>query len=623
MKKLPKMPKKDKKNNKKYQWITFIIVVVIFVFLMMSVNPNSLKESGIIKEIGIGQFQEDFKNNKFKKVSIGDYKVTGELREDEKDEKDRKITKKIALMPSRDSTSDWGFNKLDKIDTEVAAEDNGAMNFLKQVILTILPIGIIIIIMIFLMRQFNKGASGAFSFGRSKDKLFNANDSKKTTFEDVAGCKEAKQELEEIVDFLKNPKKFIDIGASIPKGVMLFGAPGTGKTLLSRAVAGEAGVPFSSISGSEFVEMFVGVGASRVRDLFEKAKKNAPSIIFIDEIDAVGRQRGGAGFGGGHDEREQTLNQILSEMDGFEESTNVIVMAATNRPEVLDKALLRPGRFDRRVVIDKPDVKDREAILNVHAKNKKMAKSANLEKIAKMTPGFAGADLANMLNEAAIVAAKSNKKTISQKHLEYAVEKVMIGPERRSLVLSEEQKKGTAYHEAGHAIVSHILPHANPVRKVTIIPRGMALGLTWSLPKEDNQYTQNKSQFLDEICVLLGGYVAEKLIFEETATGVSNDLQRASLIAKNMVTRYGMSDLGPIVFGEHEDNNFMGMFHTKRDFSEEIAKKIDLEISKIIKDCLIITEEVLVKYQETLEKIAKTLLKKETLDAKEFDNFFE
>ncbi|MDP2625052.1 MAG: ATP-dependent zinc metalloprotease FtsH, partial [Candidatus Peregrinibacteria bacterium] len=436
-------------------------------------------------------------------------------------------------------------------------------------------------------------------------------------FKDVAGAEEAKNELEEIVDFLKKPKKYTSMGAKIPRGVILIGPPGCGKTLLARAVAGEADVPFFNISGSEFVEMFVGVGASRVRDLFKRAKRNAPCIVFIDEIDAVGRQRG-AGMGGGHDEREQTLNQILTEMDGFEQETNVIVMAATNRPDVLDPALLRPGRFDRRVIVDRPDLKAREAILKVHARNKPLAKTVELNKIAQQTPGFSGADLENLLNEAAILAAKQAKKSISMKDLEESIEKVVMGPERKSRAMSPEEKKITAYHEVGHALSGHFSPGCDPVYKISIISRGMALGATWFVPAEDT-HLNSRSKFQDEMASLMGGYVAEEMIFGEMTTGASNDLDKASTIARKLVNEYGMSTLGPIIYGEPNHEVFLGRdFGRVQNYSEKIAAQIDAEVETILGNAYVNSKKILEKHSKLLHEIAAELMKKETLTQKEF-----
>jgi len=486
---------------------------------------------------------------------------------------------------------------------------------------SLLPFLLIIGFLYFMLRQAQGSNNQALSFGRSKARI-TPTDKHKVTFKDVAGAHEAKQELMEVVEFLKYPSKFLSLGAKIPKGVLLLGPPGTGKTLLAKAVAGEAGVPFFNISGSEFVEMFVGVGAARVRDLFAKAKRNSPAIVFIDEIDAVGRQRG-AGLGGSHDEREQTLNQILVEMDGFDTDTNVIVVAATNRPDVLDPALLRPGRFDRRVLLDRPDVKDRLAILEVHAKGKPMDEDVDLARVAAQTPGFTGADLQNLLNEAAILTARSNRKRITEHDLMAAVEKVLLGPERRNKLLSDQEKKVTAYHEAGHAIVSHILPHGDPVHKISVVSRGMALGYTWNMPVADH-YLHSKSQFVDELSTMLGGRVAELLTFKETTTGASNDLQRATELARRMVTRFGMSDkLGPVVFGVQDELVFLGReIHEQRNYSEKVAAMIDEEVSALIKDAEDKASAVLKKYRKELDAVAARLIKDETIERDDFEAFF-
>ncbi len=603
-----------KKNTGKSPWLTFIAVIFVLTALWVAMDPDQfLGEAIKTEKVPISEITELYNENKLEKIEIKGDQLTATLKDEN--------VQKIAFKEPLETASDLELLN-PEIKTPVEILDTSAGDFIFALLRDIIPFAIVLVIIIFMMRQVQKNAGNAFSFGKSKARLF-SNKGKKTTFKDVAGAEEAKNELEEIVEFLKNPKKFLTIGARIPRGVMLIGRPGTGKTLLARAVAGEARVPFFSISGSEFVEMFVGVGASRVRDLFEKAKKNAPAIIFIDEIDAVGRQRGGSGYSGGHDEREQTLNQILSEMDGFEDNTNVIVVAATNRPDVLDKALLRPGRFDRRVVIDMPDIKDRTAILKVHTKGKKMSPKIDFDKIARMTSGFAGADLANILNEAAIQAAKNNKKTIGQKDLEFATEKVIIGPERKSQIISKDRKLKTAYHEAGHAIIGHLLPNADPIHKVTIIPRGMSLGSTWSLPDED-QFGYSKSKFLDEVCTLLGGFSAEKLMLSETGTGVSNDLKRATDIARGMVTRFGMSELGPIVFDDDDGGSFLGIDITRqRQISEKYSETIDKEINKIISEQLKRADKLLKDNKKILEKIAQTLLKKETLDQKEFEAFFK
>lgn len=533
-------------------------------------------------------------------------------------------TKEIVKKESSDSFASLINNfKVDpaKIgEIKIQVQENSGWNYWLGVILPILiPFVLIIAFMMFTMRGLQGMNSRAMNFGQSNAKEVSPEQKDKVSFKDVAGAKEAKEELKEVVDFLRFPKKFHDLGARIPRGVLLLGAPGTGKTLLSRSVAGEANVPFFHISGSEFVEMFVGVGASRVRSLFQKAKKNSPCIIFIDEIDAVGRRRG-AGLGGSHDEREQTLNQILVEMDGFETTNNIIVLAATNRPDVLDPALLRPGRFDRQVVIDLPDIKDREDILNVHARKKPLAKEVDLRKIAERTPGFSGADLANLLNEAAILAARQDKKIIENIELFEAIEKVMIGPERRSRIITEKEKKITAYHEAGHALVAHFLPSADPVHKISIIARGQAGGYTLKVPTEDRRM-HPKSEFIQEIAVLLAGHLTEKEIFGEVTTGATSDLRRATAMARALVTDYGMSEhLGPRTYGEKEEMIFLGReIHEQRDYSEKVAEKIDEEIADFINQGSKQAQKIIEDHKEELEKIVTALLDKETLEKEEFE----
>jgi cell division protease FtsH len=483
-------------------------------------------------------------------------------------------------------------------------------------VLQFVPFILMALLLVFILRQAQSGGSQAMSFGRSRAKLLSEN-RPKVTFADVAGIEEAKEELGEVVEFLKYPKKFQALGARIPKGVLLLGPPGSGKTLLARAIAGEAGVPFFSISGSDFVEMFVGVGASRVRDLFEQAKKSAPCIVFIDEIDAVGRQRG-AGLGGGHDEREQTLNQLLVEMDGFDQNTGVILIAATNRPDVLDPALLRPGRFDRQIVVDRADVKGRAAILGVHSKNKPLSKEISLDTLAKRTPGFSGADLENLLNEAALLAARRNKSVIEMADCEEAIDRVLVGPERKSLVMSQREKENTAFHESGHAVVGGLTPNSDPVHKVTIIPRGMALGITWSLPDED-RHSQTKNELLATIKRLLAGRIAEEIKFGDVTTGASNDFEKATELARRMVTQYGMSDnLGPIQYGRGNHQVFLGRdFGEDRNYSEEVAFKIDTEVRKIIDDCYGDARSILEANWDKVERMVASLLEHETVDTEE------
>ena len=492
--------------------------------------------------------------------------------------------------------------------------------FWTNLLVSALPAVLIMFIIFYMFRSAQSSNNQAMSFGKTRARLHDKSKSR-TDFSKVAGAKEAKEELQEIVEFLKKPAKFQKLGAKIPKGVLLVGPPGTGKTLLARAVAGEADVPFFSISGSEFVEMFVGVGASRVRDMFATAKKASPCIVFIDEIDAVGRKRG-AGLGGGHDEREQTLNQILTEMDGFETGSSVIVMAATNRPDVLDPALLRPGRFDRRVMVERPDIKDREQILAVHAKSKPLSKKVDLSVIARKTPGFTGADLENVLNEGALFAARRNAKSVNQEDLNQAVEKVALGPEKKSRVLSEKEKEITAYHEVGHALVGHMLSECDPVHKISIVSRGHALGVTWYLPEQD-RHLYSLTKFKHELCALLGGYVVEKEFFGEVTTGPSSDLERATNMARSMVTQYGMSDLGPATFGEKNQEVFLGRdFGHVKNYSETMAHEIDLRIKGFVDEALSSTIEIVRKNKKLITKIAEDLLEKENISREEFLTYF-
>ncbi len=485
----------------------------------------------------------------------------------------------------------------------------------------ILPFIVLAGVFWFIFRQAQGSNNAAMSFGKSKARMFSG-DQPTVTFVDVAGVEEAKEELKEVVEFLREPQKFIALGARIPKGVLLVGPPGTGKTLLAKAVSGEAGVPFFSISGSEFVEMFVGVGASRVRDLFEQAKRHSPCIVFVDEIDAVGRQRG-AGLGGSHDEREQTLNQMLVEMDGFDTDTNVIIMAATNRPDILDPALLRPGRFDRRVVLDRPDVRGREAILKVHVKGKPLAPEVDLSILAKSTPGFVGADIENMVNEGAILAARRNKKVVGQSELEEAIERVIAGPERKSRLITADEKRIVAYHEAGHAVLMNALPEANPVQKITIVPRGMYGGFTRGLPEEDLTLV-SKKKLESEIIGLLGGRVAEELVFDDITSGASNDIERVTQLARNMVTRLGMSvAMGPMVYGQKEEMIFLGReISEQRDYSEAIAEKIDTEVRVLVNNAYKTAKELMLKYRKELDAVATRLLEVETINRDEFESIF-
>jgi len=594
------------KQNSTKSIIYSIIVILAVVLIFSFFAPKNVS----VKEVPLSEISQDVSKGDVKEVIIKDNLVTATLNDG----------KKIKAFKETDaSLKDYGITP-DKVTINV--QDTTGTAAIYSIISIILPILLIGGFIYFMMRSAQGANSKAMGFGKSNAKLFMGNT--KITFNDVAGLVEPKQELVEIVEFLKSPKKFRDLGAEIPRGVLLIGPPGTGKTLMAKAVAGEAGVPFFSISASEFVEMFVGVGASRVRDLFLKAKRNAPAIIFIDELDAVGRQRG-AGLGGSHDEREQTLNQILVEMDGFEPTDNVIIVAATNRPDVLDPALLRPGRFDRQVVIDLPDRKEREEILKVHTKNKPLEKEIDLNKIAGSTPGFSGADLRNLANEAAILAARSDKKTISRKNMDEAIEKVMMGPERRSRIMSEKEKRITAIHEAGHAVVGHFVPNSDPIHKISIIARGMALGYTWNLPTEDRRL-ETKSRFEDQIASLMGGRVAEEEFFgkENITTGAQNDLKRATLLARKMITEYGMSDkLGPQTYGHKEELPFLGKDYSEhRNYSDKIASIIDEEVSRIISDGRKKADEIIKKHKRTLEVIADTLLKQETIESDQFKKFF-
>ena len=597
----------------------FLVFLLIFIFIASIFSLYNSSTEDKAETIGVSKLIEYINNEQIKEIEVSGDKVNLTLHDETK-----KITHKEPGQSLTDLLSNLNVEpaKLARINITVK-QDSSSSVWLGTMLPFLIPFLLIGAFIWFMLRQAQGMNNRAMSFGQSSAKTTNEEAKNKTSFKDVAGAKEAKEELAEIVEFLKFPQKFLSMGAKIPKGVLLLGAPGTGKTLLARAVSGEAKVPFYHISGSEFVEMFVGVGASRVRDLFKKAKKGAPSIVFIDEIDAVGRQRG-SGLGGSHDEREQTLNQILTEMDGFETDTNIIVMAATNRPDVLDPALLRPGRFDRQVVIDLPDIKDRQAILEVHAKNKPFDEKVDLKIIAQRTPGFAGADLANLLNEAAILAAKNNKKKISLTDLFNSIEKVMLGPERKSHILSDKEKKITAYHEAGHALVAHLLPNADPVHKVSIISRGRAAGYTMKMPTED-KHLQRCSEFIDELAVLLAGHVTEKEVFNEITTGAGNDLKRATNLAKQLITEFGMSEaLGPRTYGQREEMIFLGKeIHERRDYSEKTAETIDKEVNRLISEASQTAKELITKNRQTLDKIANELLAKETLEKKEFEALFK
>lgn len=513
--------------------------------------------------------------------------------------------------------------KLKELDI-IAKEEKGIGIWLGPVLLLLFPLLLFGLFFFFIFRQAKAGAMQAFNFSKARIKLFGAegHPKEKITFKDVAGLKEAKQELMEVVDFLKNPKKYLQMGAKIPRGVLLLGPPGTGKTLLARAVAGQANAPFFSISGSEFIELFVGIGSSRVRDLFSTAKKAAPAIIFIDELDAIGRIRG-TGIGGGHDEREQTLNQILVEMDGFERDTNVIIISATNRGDVLDPALLRPGRFDRKVILDIPDINDREEILKIHSQGKPLSLDVKLREVAERTPGFSGADLANVVNEAAILAARKNKQQVFQEELLESIEKVLLGPERKSHILSKTEKEIAAFHEAGHALVSANLPQTEPIRKISIIARGAAAGYTLKMPSEERKI-KTKTAFLSEIATLLGGFCAEKLKFNEITTGATNDLERASYLARKLVKEYGMSCLGPISFGEKEELVFLGReISEQKNYSEKVSAQIDKEVTKFIKNAEIQANQILIKKKKLLERIARTLIEKEIIEKEEFEGLIK
>jgi len=593
-----------KKQVKSYRSILFWIALGVILIVLWSL----LQTAGTVKrEPPFSEFLIEVENDQVEEVTIAGDQING----------------KYIDGTTFKTTAPANYDDLVNIlrEHKVSITVKSARNPWFSYLFTWFPIIILILFWVFFMRQMQAGGNKALSFGKSRAKLFSGA-KKKFTFEDVAGVEEAKEELQEIIGFLKEPKRYQKLGGRIPKGVILVGAPGTGKTLLARAVAGEADVPFFSISGSDFVEMFVGVGASRVRDLFDQGKKHAPCLIFIDEIDAVGRQRG-AGLGGGHDEREQTLNQLLVEMDGFDSNEGVILIAATNRPDILDTALLRPGRFDRRIVVNMPDVKGREDILKVHMKNIPLDKQVDLSVLARSTPGFSGADLANLVNEAALLAARLDQEKVTMEDMESAKDKVLMGVERKSMIISEDEKKSTSYHEAGHALIASLLPEADPIHKVTIIPRGLALGTTQQLPLDD-RYTYSKDYLEAQLSVLMGGRASEKMLLGKTTTGAANDFEKATDIARKMVCQWGMSDLGPVTFGERDDLIFLGKeLAMHKNFSEKTAELIDAEVKKIINRNFNRTKELLEKHRDKLIDVAKALLEKEVLTSEELEEIIK
>ncbi len=596
----------------------YLIIFVLFIVMLYFYQGSSTIEEYTTTEVSFSEMAERLEAEEITEVNITNNLITGTLKDG---------NKVYAYAPSVIEVSwledTYIFPQMEKGTLEKVNSDKPKTTpWYISMLPTIIMIVVLIFFWMFMLGNAGGGGGKVMQFGKSRARMFKAGELKnQITYDDVAGLDEEKEELAEVVDFLKNPKKYKDLGARIPKGILLVGPPGTGKTYLSKATAGEAGVPFFSISGSDFVEMFVGVGASRVRDLFEQAKKNSPCVVFIDEIDAVGRQRG-AGLGGGHDEREQTLNQLLVEMDGFGDNTGIIVLAATNRPDILDPALLRPGRFDRQVVIGTPDIKGREAIFKVHSRNKPLDETVDLKTLARRTPGFTPADIENMLNEAALLTARRNGRKIRMDEIEEAITKVIAGPEKKSRVITEDERRLTAYHEAGHAIVARSLPHSDPVHQITIIPRGRAGGFTMTLPKEEKYYG-TKSKMEEMIVHLLGGRVAEKLTLEDISTGASNDIQRATEVARDMVTKYGFSDkLGPVNYSS-ADEVFLGKdFSTRKNYSEEIASEIDIEIRRIIEDAFVQAETILTEHMDTLHEVAKALLEIETLDGDQFEALY-
>jgi len=588
------------KKNRSPRNLIFWVVSLVLLILLWSFFPTGPKA----REFTFSEFMDQVEQKNVQEVTIQDNQAQGKLKD---------LTSFKTTLPPQYADL---IKVLRENQVNIVVKDTSRSNWLA-ILLNWFPILLLIFFWFMFMRQMQAGGNKAMSFGKSRAKLFSPLQ-KKITFKDVAGVDEAKVELQEIIEFLKDPRKFQRLGGRIPKGVLLVGAPGTGKTLLARAVAGEANVPFFSISGSDFVEMFVGVGASRVRDLFDQAKKHAPCLIFIDEIDAVGRQRG-AGLGGGHDEREQTLNQLLVEMDGFDSNEGIIVIAATNRPDILDMALLRPGRFDRRIVVPMPDVKGREEILNVHLRQVPLAEDVDLKVIARSTPGFSGADLANLINEAALLAARKGQNSVTMKDMEEAKDKVLMGVERRSMIISDEDKRNTAFHEAGHALVAALIPEADPIHKVTIIPRGLALGLTQQLPLSD-RYTYTSDYLEAQLAVLMAGRVTEEMILGKITTGAANDLEKATEIARKMVCQWGMSDLGPLSFGERDDLIFLGReLAAHKNFSEHTAELIDAEVKKIISRCYERARDLIEKNRDKLLRIAEALLEKEILSSDEIN----
>jgi len=587
--------------------IVFWVVMVVFALLIWAVVTSSTGEK--VRDLTFTEFTNEVNKDNVRDVEITGTAARGNLKKDS--------AKFRTTIPSNFPDL---YKTLQEKNVNVIIKDTSSSSWVAY-LANGLPIILLVALWVFMMRQMQSGGNKALSFGKSRARLLSSQQ-KKVTFKDVAGVEEAKEELQEIIEFLREPQKFQKLGGRIPKGVILIGPPGTGKTLLARAIAGEANVPFFSISGSDFVEMFVGVGASRVRDLFEQGKKNAPCIIFIDEIDAVGRHRG-AGLGGGHDEREQTLNQLLVEMDGFESNEGVILIAATNRPDVLDPALMRPGRFDRRVVVPRPDVGGREAILKVHTKKIPLAEDVDISVIARGTPGFSGADLANLVNEAALLAARQNRKQVTMMDFESSKDKVLMGAERKSLILSEEEKKNTAFHEAGHALVAFFVPHADPLHKVTIIPRGMALGVTMQLPVDD-KHTYTRDYLESQLTVMMGGRAAEELFLNHITTGAANDIEQATELARRMVCDFGMSDLGPLAFGRNQGEIFLGRdISTSRDFSEDTAIKIDEEIKRFVMTSYARAREILTANRDALLRIADALLEREVLDGSEIKLLIE